>query len=92
MERSIFKGIIKAEFVQLFREELYAYKATPKTSGLGIGLAQLQPNISYFPVCFGYQMKATSVIEYQNKFQPDMSLFTENAWTGRKQRRIMRNR
>jgi hypothetical protein len=57
----------------------FAYKATPKTPGEGVGVVQLQPKISYCPACLGYPMKATSVKEYQNKFQPDMSLYLETA-------------
>jgi hypothetical protein len=51
--------------------------------GVGVGVAQLKPKISYFSTCFGYQMNATSIKEYQNKCQPDMSLYLETAWTER---------
>jgi hypothetical protein len=56
-----------------------AYKATPNTPvvEVGVGVAQLQPLISYCPACFGYLMKAASIKEYQNKFQPDMPLYIE---------------
>jgi hypothetical protein len=62
------------------------YKATSKTPGVGVGVgvAQLKPQISYCPACFEYLMKATSIKERQTKFQPDMSLYMETAWTERK--------
>ncbi len=46
-------------------DSLFAYKAAPKTPGVGldVGVAQLQPKISYCLAWFGYQMKVTSVKE-----------------------------
>ncbi len=62
----------------------YAQCPFKDTPDVGVGVAQLQPQISYCPACFGHQMKATSLKNTIQSFQPDMSLYLETAWTERK--------